>query len=177
MKRKVDDDIRQVFDRYMREYPAKVRLQHYVHQAEIRQETETKVFELQLIKELLAEAGQARQAIDSQDLDHFAQAFERVMRRAFVLKIIDFEAAIKKEQGDYVKELEAELKKRPNPSKGGTGRDIAMGYKAKRDQARSDWLVWEPEKGKRKTVAAFYRCFYKIHGTPADESRMRKWLK
>ena len=88
MKRKMDGDIRQVLEEYMRNYPVAIRLQNYVHKAEQQQRTETKINELQLIKELLAEAGQARQAIDSQDMDRFAQAFERVMRRAFVLEIL-----------------------------------------------------------------------------------------
>jgi len=178
MTRKVTDDVRQVFDKIIKEYPVKVRLQHYVHQAEIRQETETKVFELQLIRELLAEAGQARQAIDSQDLDHFAQAFEQVMRRAFVLEIIDFEAAIK-EQGDYVKGLEAELRNRANPREGGlakAAKNTTM-LKAKENALR----IWEERNRGQwpelRTDSQFYRYIMDTYDAPKNPETVRRWVK
>ena len=101
--------IRQDHERFINEYSAKARVQRFVDEAEQLQLTETRDRELQWIKELLRCAGDARQAIDSQDLDHFAQAFERVLRRAFALRISGFE-----------KELRAELEElQDRPSRGG----------------------------------------------------------
>ena len=180
MKRKVDDDIRQVFERYMRKYPAKVRLQHYVHEAERQQRTETKVAELQLIKGLLKAAQSARQAIDSQDLDHFALAFEHVMRRAIVLKFLDLEAAIKKEQGDYVKELAAEIEElKSRPSRGGLAKAAknTQIVEAKENALR----IWEErQRGKwpeLKSDADFYRYIMDSYGAPKNPESVRRWVK
>ncbi len=164
MNRNVDDDIRQVFGEYMRNYPAKVRLQHYVHDAEQQQRTETRVDELQWISELLIYAGEARRAIDSQDMDHFAQAFERVIWRALALKISDFETAIKERNDEYeeslkdkIKEREAEIKEqeveieklkthRPKASEGGDAKAAKSPKRAAKIEVYKRWKAYHTKK-------------------------------
>ena len=87
--------IRQDFERFIREYPARAKVQHYVQEAKKRQPVEASPRLQDQIRLLLTEAKIAEKAIEAQDLDLFAQAFERIIRHSIDLQLPKFADAVK----------------------------------------------------------------------------------
>ena len=93
------EDVRALFERYMQQYPAQARVQHYLDVAEKRLESE-KDSQVQVsLRWLVTYATSALQALKLTDLDAFAQAFERVMRLTVELNIPALEKATRSSMG------------------------------------------------------------------------------
>lgn len=90
----MDDQLKQDLERYMQEYPAKAKVQHYIDQAKRRQLTEKDAYLLDQIRSLLIEARIAQRAIEAQDLDLTCQAFERIIRHSINLQLPDLYSAL-----------------------------------------------------------------------------------
>ena len=78
--------IREAFKRYQQEYPATARLDYYLKAAQARKAMATDE-ESNTIRDLERNVEIALQALSDGDIDHFAQQFERVIRRTVELNL------------------------------------------------------------------------------------------
>lgn len=90
------DDIRRSFEQYQKRYPAEARLRYYREAAAARLQVVQDADATVTLRSILARADEALEALKAADIDHFAQAFERVLRYTVQANIPSLEAAIRR---------------------------------------------------------------------------------
>ena len=89
------DKLQQVFEQYNKQYPASARLDRYEQDAQRMLDDGNE--QADLLEWMLVHIKEARAALNKGDIDHFAQAFERVIQHRIKAGIPDYEAAVKRE--------------------------------------------------------------------------------
>lgn len=179
----MNEELREFFRRYQQTYPAPASLNHYLKAAQARKTSATDN-EAEIIRILEQNIEEAKLGIEKGDIDLFAQAFERVIRRAVELNLPEMEATAR---SDYAaKGGDAKAANSPTlPAKrrvyenwrdwvsgkrvtytGKTG--IEVDYKDKADFARQNCRMEEDLKSEQ-VIRGWCRSWLKGEDIPPEE--------
>jgi len=103
----MNKELREFFKRYQQGYSAAARLEYYFEAAQSRKETATES-EAAVILMLERNIQTAEQAIAKSDIDRFAQAFERTIRRTVELNLPQYDETQRRVRANYANKAKNE---------------------------------------------------------------------